>query len=65
MISKGKYWDRLSKTKPQIVKKYLKNHHAIGRFGKFSEIAPFVLILSSEHAAYASAANINLDGGYI
>jgi 3-oxoacyl-[acyl-carrier protein] reductase len=65
MVSKGKYWDRLTKTKPQIVNKYLKNHHAIGRFGKFSEVAPFILMLSSKYATYAAAANINLDGGYI
>ena len=50
---------------PEKVNKYLKNYHAIGRFGKFKEIAPFVLMLSSNHATYASAANINVDGRYI
>ena len=63
--SEGKYWDRLSKSNPKLVKNYLKNHHAIGRFGKFEEIAPFVLMLASKHATFASAANLNIDGGYI
>lgn len=63
--SEGKYWDRLSKNNPEIVKRYLKNHHAINRFGKFEEIAPFVLMLASKYATFASAANINVDGGYI
>ena len=63
--SEGKYWDRLSKSNPELVKNYLKNHHAINRFGKFEEIAPFVLMLASKHSTFASAASINVDGGYI
>ncbi len=63
--SEGKYWDRLSKSNPKLVKNYLKNHHAIGRFGKFSEIAPFVLFMASKHATFAASANLNIDGGYI
>ena len=63
--SEGKYWDRLSKSNPEVVKNYLKNHHAIGRFGKFEEIAPFVLLLASKQATFASASNLNVDGGYI
>ncbi len=63
--SEGKYWDRLSKSNPKLVKNYLKNHHAIDRFGKFEEIAPFVLMLASKYATFASCANLNIDGGYI
>ena len=63
--SEGKYWDRLSKNNPELVKNYLKNHHAIGRFGQFSEIAPFVLFMASKHATFAASANLNIDGGYI
>ena len=33
--SDGKHWDRLVKSNPKLVENYLKNHHAIGRFGKY------------------------------
>ena len=65
IISKGKYWEKLSKKNPKIVKNYIKNHQSVGRFGNAKEIAPFVLILASKHATYSSAANINIDGGYL
>jgi len=65
ILSKGKHWDRLSKNEPELIKNYLKNHHAIRRFGDAKEIAPFVLLLASKHASFASATNINVDGGYI
>jgi 3-oxoacyl-[acyl-carrier protein] reductase len=61
----GKYWDRLEKANPSLIKNYLKNHHAIRRFGKPEEIAPFVIMLASKHASFASGANINIDGGYL
>ena len=61
----GKHWDRLSKSNPKLIKNYLKNHHAIGRFGIVEEIAPFFLLLASKHATFASTANLNIDGGYI
>lgn len=63
VASKGKYWDRLSKTNPSLVKKYLKNCHAIQRFANPSEIAPFVLMLASKYASYAATSEINIDGG--
>ena len=65
ILSKGKHWDRLSKKEPEMIRNYLKNHHAIRRFGSAKEIAPFVLLLASKHATFASAANVNIDGGYI
>ena len=63
--SEGKHWDRLAKSNPKLVENYLKNHHAIGRFGKYEEIAPFVKILASKHATFAASASLNIDGGYI
>ena len=65
IMSKGKYWDRLSKTNPEIIKSYLKNHYSIGRFGNSKEIAPFVLLLSSKHASFAASSIVSVDGGYI
>ncbi len=61
----GKHWDRLEKKNPELIKNYLKNHHAIRRFGNVKEVAPFVILLASEHASFASAAIINVDGGYL
>ena len=65
MLFEGKYWDRLSKENPKLIKNYLHNHHAIKRFGKASEIAPFVLLLASTHASFAAASIVPVDGGYI
>jgi NAD(P)-dependent dehydrogenase (short-subunit alcohol dehydrogenase family) len=63
ILSKGKYWDKLQKLNPQRVKEYLENHHAINRFGKAEEIAPFVLLLASTHASFAAGSLLNIDGG--
>jgi 3-oxoacyl-[acyl-carrier protein] reductase len=63
ILSKGKYWDKLQKLNPQRVKEYLENHHAINRFGKAEEIAPFVLLLASTHASFAVGSLLNIDGG--
>ena len=65
ILSKGKHWDRLSKTNPDMIKNYLKNHHAIGRFGDAKEIAPFVLLLASKHASFAATSIVSVDGGYL
>ena len=65
LFSKGKFWDKLNKEDPKKVISFLENYHAIKRFGKFNEITPFVLLLSSKHASYAAGTEINLDGGLI
>jgi 3-oxoacyl-[acyl-carrier protein] reductase len=63
ILSKGKHYDKLQKKNPQLVKEFLDHHHAIGRFGKAEEIAPFVLILCSTHASYAAGSLLSIDGG--
>ena len=65
IISKGKYWDRLGKTNPELVSHYLKEHHSIGRFGNAEEIAPFAVLLGSEQASFACGSIIPIDGGRI
>lgn len=65
VLSKGKYWEKLSKKNPKSIRNYINNHQSVGRFGDAKEIAPFVLILASKHASYASTASINVDGGYL
>jgi len=63
ILSKGKHYDKLQKKNPQLVKEFLDRHHAIGRFGKAEEIAPFVLLLCSKHATFASGSQLSIDGG--
>ena len=63
ILSKGKHYDKLQKKNPQLVKEFLDHHHAIGRFGKAEEIAPFVLILCSIQASYAAGSLLSIDGG--
>jgi 3-oxoacyl-[acyl-carrier protein] reductase len=63
VLSKGKYWDNLSRRRPTIVKKYLLQHSSIGRFGKAKEIAPFAVLLASRQAAFAAGAIIPIHGG--
>lgn len=63
ILAEGKYWDRLRKSKPLVVKEYLRQHSAIGRFGKPDEIAPFAVLLASKQAAFAAGSIIPIDGG--
>lgn len=63
LISNGKYWDNLSKSNPQLVSNYLREHQTIGRFGKAEEIAPFAVLLGSEQASFACGSIIPIDGG--
>jgi 3-oxoacyl-[acyl-carrier protein] reductase len=63
ILSKGKHWDKLQKKDPQRISKYLERYHAIGRFGNAKEIAPFVILLASNHASFAAGSVVNIDGG--
>ena len=63
LLTKGKFWEQQSKKNPSKVKKYLENNFAIRRFGKENEICPFILLLASKHASYASGTIIPIDGG--
>ena len=65
ILSKGKHWDKLQKKNPRLVKDYLERQHAIGRFGMAEEIAPFVLLLASEHASFAPGSVLPVDGGIL
>ena len=63
LIIKGKFWEKQLKKNPSKVKKYLDQHFAVKRFGKTNEICPFILLLSSKQASYASGTIIPIDGG--
>ena len=67
---KGNVWDEnnpINSDKKKFKRKldeFLKNVQMCGRLGKVEEIVPFVLLLASEHATFASGATINVDGGH-
>ena len=65
ILSEGKHWDKLQKNNSELVKDYLERYHAIGRFGRAEEIAPFVLLLASEHASFATGSVLSVDGGML
>tara|TARA_B100000700_G_C15057244_1_gene863554 strand:- start:4220 stop:4999 length:780 start_codon:yes stop_codon:yes gene_type:complete len=56
-------WQKMKLKKPKAYKNYINNFIPIGRFANPSEIAPFVLFLSSKQASYASSSIIRVDGG--
>ena len=57
----GGYWEsQLAEKKGN----FIKNHVKAGRLGRPDDIVPFILLLSSELASYASGTSLNIDGGY-
>lgn len=64
LFSEGKYWAKLMVTNPKLVGQLLETHVAKGRFGKYEEISPFVLLLCSDYASYCSGLEVNIDGGW-
>jgi len=65
ILSKGKHWDKMRKKNPEMVEKYLEQYHAIERFGRAEEIAPFVLVLASEYSTFAAGSILPVDGGIL
>lgn len=65
ILADGGHWDNIRKTSPDIMKDFLRHHHAIGRFGKAEEIAPFVVFMASAHVTFAAASIIPVDGGFM
>ncbi len=57
------HWDRVGKENPAMLEDFLRNHHAVGRLGRVEEISCFALFMASQHASFASAALIPVDGG--
>lgn len=63
MLMEGGYWQKITKTKPQEAKEFLRQHSPSGRFGTPKEISPMVAMLCSSLATYCQGAIIPIDGG--
>jgi 3-oxoacyl-[acyl-carrier protein] reductase len=64
MLTEGKFWHKMIEKTPTLVSNFLEKHVSNKRFGLYEEIAPFVLLLCSDHASYCSGTEINIDGGW-
>ncbi len=62
-ISDSGHWDNIRKNNPEIMKDFLRHHHAIGRLGTPEEISPFALFMASKWATFATGSLIPVDGG--
>lgn len=62
IIAKGSYWDRTSMSKPDHVKRYIKERLPLGRFGTPQEISSVVALLCSQKAGYFFGNNVGIDG---
>lgn len=65
VLSKGKYWDKVKKEKPELVEEFLAQYYPIGRFGLAQEISPFVVLLASDKASFAAGSIIPISGGRV
>lgn len=63
VFAEGGHWDNIAKTNPDMMKDFLRHHHAVGRLGTADEIAPFVLFMASQYVTFAQASLIPVDGG--
>lgn len=70
VYASGGHWDEDSSInidkKEEFIRKredFIRHHHAIGRLGTASEIAPFVLFMASKHVTFAPACALRVDGG--
>lgn len=63
LMMEGGYWEKVSRTKPNEAKEFLRQNSPSGRFGKPEEISPMVAMLCSAQATYCHGAIIPIDGG--
>jgi NAD(P)-dependent dehydrogenase (short-subunit alcohol dehydrogenase family) len=63
VFTKGGDWDMMQRTRPEHVKKYLKERQRIGRFGRPEEIADFITYLCSDLASFNTGSIVPIDGG--
>ena len=62
--SEGKFWALQEKNNPKLLNDLFKKKQSIGRLGLIKEIAPFVILLASNHSSFASGTIIPIHGGW-
>jgi 3-oxoacyl-[acyl-carrier protein] reductase len=63
VFSKGGDWDKMMRTRPHYVRKFLGERQRIGRFGRPQEIAHLITYLCSDLASFNTGSIIPVDGG--
>jgi NAD(P)-dependent dehydrogenase (short-subunit alcohol dehydrogenase family) len=63
VITERGHWQNILKTNPGHAENYLSERTPMERFGKTSEISPFVALLCSELASFAVGSIHAIDGG--
>lgn len=61
--TKGGHWETVRRNDPARLEAFLNHHQAIGRLGTPEEVVAFLLFLASQHATFATAAVLTVDGG--
>lgn len=61
--TEGGHWDIVRRNDPARLEAFLSHHQAIGRLGTPEEIVAFLMFLASQHATFATAAVLTVDGG--
>ena len=63
ILTKSGHWNKILKTNPKHVKKYLKDRVPLGRFGTMGETTGIIVFLSSDFASFFHSSIIHADGG--
>jgi len=63
VITEKGHWQNVLKSNPEHAEKYLSERTPMERFGRTSEISPFVALLCSELASFAVGSIHAIDGG--
>ena len=63
VFTKNGYWDEVSKSNPEHVRKFLSERQRIGRFGRPDEIGNWVTFMCSDLASFNTGAIVPVDGG--
>lgn len=63
IFTDGGYWDKVSKSHPEHLARYLEERMATKRLGQVSEVAELATFLVSEHASFMVGSSVLADGG--
>lgn len=65
VLSEGKYWEKMTKSNPDLAADFLERFYPIKRFGRPAEIASFVVFLASKQASFAAGSIVPISGGRV